>query len=104
MARTRRDILRERRDKQAEQKKKKPKKVQPADVNTSMGFMKGGLIGAFLGFAVGTAVKQRAFCTVAGFLTGGYIAENVKRMKEREQETNPEFVNYRKLKKNGVIE
>jgi uncharacterized protein YcfJ len=91
MAKTRRDLLREKRDRQS---KKEKKTIQPKDTQTSVGFMKGGLMGAVLGLAIGVATKQKAFWTVAGFLTGGYIAENVKRMKERENETNPKFVNY----------
>lgn len=102
MAKTRRDILREKRDKQAQQRKSKTTNAKPKDTSTSIGFMKGGMIGAVVGFAVGVAIKQKAFCTVAGFLTGGYIAENVKRMKENETTTNVKFVNF-KAQGNGYF-
>lgn len=97
MSKTRRDILRERRDRQ-ESKAKKVKKQLPTEKQTSVGFMKGGLIGGIVGLAIGVATKQKAFFLVAGFLTGGYIAENLKRMRENEEKTNINFVNYKKLK------
>ncbi len=96
MAKTRRDLLRERRDKELKSNVSGKKKTQPKDAVTSIGFIKGGLFGAGVGFVIGYATNQKAFFTVAGFLTGGYIAENLKRMTERKNETNPRFVNYKK--------
>lgn len=95
MAKTRRDILRERRDKELREKKK-VKKVDPNTKKTSIGFIKGGLIGAGVGFAVGHFTNQRAFYTILGFLGGGYLAENLKRMEERQQATDQKFVNFNK--------
>ena len=96
MARTRRDILRERRDRQEERQKKEFSNSTGNVIKTPIGFIKGGIMGAGLGFLVGVATNQRLFFTVTGFLAGGSLAENLKRIKETKEQ--PHFANYSKQK------
>jgi uncharacterized protein YcfJ len=99
MAKTRRDILRERRDEQDRLKKnEKSVNTKTKDKKTSTSFINGGLIGAVVGFGVGMVAKQKLFYTLAGFLAGGYIAENTKRLKDREKElsVSSKFVKFKK--------
>lgn len=60
---------------------------------TSAGFIKGAVIGGSVGLVLGMVFGKKLFFTVGGLLAGGYIAENLKTIKEKGSELKTEFSN-----------